>query len=188
MSSDCPVRSLLARHGSGHLEDGWGDCRARFPILTNLNSSSWWLLYGQCRSRRITDHNPLGAGQGLTNGSVQPGQGWAEDVGARESPLGPAPTCILCVNLSWLWNGTEPQLPALYSGDNHGTPARGAGIMARPGPSAWHREGLGEGGAGWGWGALFQPIKGRGLPEATQQKLPQDPSAPRLPPHQSTTR
>lgn len=39
---------------------------------------------GQCRSRRITSHSRLGAEQGLIDGSVQPGQEWAKDMGTGE--------------------------------------------------------------------------------------------------------
>lgn len=74
----------------------------------------------QCRSRRIISHKCLGAEQGLTDGSVRPGQEWAEDMGTGESPLGPTQMCTLCVN------GTELQLPRLCDGDNCGTQAQGS--------------------------------------------------------------
>lgn len=47
------------------------------------------------------------------------------------------------------------------------------------GPLPAAEKGLANGASGWWVGVLFQPREGQGLPEATHQKCPQDPSAPR---------
>ena len=52
-------------------------------------------------------------------------------------------------------------------------------LWSRSRPPASCREGFGEWGKWMVGGVLFQPREGQGLPEATHQKCPQDPSAPR---------
>lgn len=133
---------------------------------------------------KITSHNCFGARQWLIDGSLQPGQDGLR-MWALKSLLGPAQPCILWGNLSQ--DTMAPSLSFLIyiTGITMAPTLRGVReLRPRSGPSAWHREGLGEGGRG----PLFQPREGQGLLEATQHKVPQDTSALRSPPHQSTAR
>lgn len=63
------------------------------------------------------------------------------------------------MNLSWVWNGTEPQLPHLYNGANHGAHAQGSSDYGQGlGPVPGTGKGLVKGVQGRGGvGDYFSP-------------------------------
>ena len=121
-----------------------------------------------------------------TDGLVLPCRELAKDTG-WEGPLTTGPDIyLLCEfkqGLKWCQASGSSSVKRGRSWHLH------SGVYGQDlGPLPAAGKGVANGASGWWVGVLFQPREGQSLPEATQQKLPQDPSAPRPLLYQSTAR